>query len=70
MQASPATPTVPVIDISSAGRSDTDFGNVAADLDRACAQFGFFYVTGHGIDPALPVALETLANRFFAHPVE
>jgi isopenicillin N synthase-like dioxygenase len=70
MSTSPATHALPVIDIASANRSDADFGHVAADLDRACAEFGFFYVTGHGIDPGLAVALEQLAQRFFALPVE
>ena len=70
MSTSPATHALPVIDIASASRSDADFGRIAADLDRACAEFGFFYVTGHGIDPGLAVALEQLAHQFFALPVE
>jgi isopenicillin N synthase-like dioxygenase len=70
MSTSPATHALPIIDIASANRSDADFGHVAAGLDRACAEFGFFYVTGHGIDPGLAVALEQLAQRFFALPVE
>jgi len=69
---STTTPTggLPVIDIASASRSDAALGRVAANLDRACAEFGFFYVTGHGVDPSLGAALESLARRFFALPVE
>src|SRR5882757_1198055 len=70
MSTSPATHALPVIDIASASRSGADFGHVAGSLDRACAEFGFFYVTGHGIDPGLAVALEQLAQRFFALPLE
>ena len=43
-------------------------GDAAAQLDRACADVGFFYVTGHGIDPTLGERLEAAARRFFALP--
>jgi len=61
---------LPIVDIASLGRSDADFGRIARNLDEACAEFGFFYVTGHGVDPALVTALETLARQFFALPLE
>jgi isopenicillin N synthase-like dioxygenase len=62
--------SLPIVDIASLGRSDEDFGRIARDLDQACAGFGFFYVTGHGIDPVLITALEALARQFFALPPE
>jgi isopenicillin N synthase-like dioxygenase len=44
--------------------------NLDAALDRACREFGFFYVTGHGVDPRLVTALAGLARNFFAQPVD
>jgi isopenicillin N synthase-like dioxygenase len=70
MSASPTRDALPIVDIASASRSDADFDRMAASLDRACCEFGFFYVTGHGVDPRLGAALESLAQRFFALPVE
>lgn len=57
--------SVPIIDIGSG-----DVASIGAALDRACCEFGFFYVTGHGIDPALSARLMTLAREFFAWPLE
>ena len=39
---------------------------VAEALDAACRSYGFFRVTGHGIDPARFADLDRLARRFFA----
>jgi isopenicillin N synthase-like dioxygenase len=56
---------VPRIDISSlvAGHDDD---NVAAAIDSACRDTGFFSIVGHGVDPALRTRLEQLAREFFA----
>jgi isopenicillin N synthase-like dioxygenase len=56
--------TLPVIDLRA---SDSD---VAAAIGRACRSHGFFYVVGHGIEPALSARLEALSHRFFALPDE
>ena len=61
---------LPIVDLSSHGAGDHDLDRIAAELDRACAEFGFFYVTGHGIDPGLSLTLEALAREFFALPAE
>jgi len=61
---------LPVIDISSVRVGSRYLARVGAALDRACCEFGFFYVTGHGIDPALAARLMTLARQFFALPLE
>jgi isopenicillin N synthase-like dioxygenase len=66
----PSTDALPVVDIGACGESDSAFDRVGAELDRACAEFGFFYVTAHGVDPRLCHALQQLANRFFALPAE
>ncbi|MBV9935839.1 MAG: 2-oxoglutarate and iron-dependent oxygenase domain-containing protein, partial [Actinobacteria bacterium] len=55
---------VPVIDVS--GGAET----VAAEIDAACREVGFFYVVGHGVDPALLTKLDGLAREFFALPAE
>jgi isopenicillin N synthase-like dioxygenase len=63
-------PTPPVIDISPIRSGSQDFARIGAALDRACCEFGFFYVTGHGIDPALSARMMTLSREFFAMPLE
>jgi polar amino acid transport system ATP-binding protein len=61
---------LPIIDIASLRGDSRDVARIGAALDRACCEFGFFYVTGHGIDPALSSRLMTLAVKFFALPLE
>ena len=39
---------------------------VAAELDRACRDRGFFLITGHGVDPSVVAALDGAARAFFA----
>lgn len=41
---------------------------VALALDAACRDVGFFYLVGHGVDPALQDELDLLARQFFAQP--
>jgi polar amino acid transport system ATP-binding protein len=65
-----STESLPIIDIASLRGGSRDLARIGAALDRACCEFGFFYVTGHGIDPALSSRLMTLAVRFFASPLE
>ncbi len=66
----PTWDLLPVVDIAGLSDSDSAFDRIGVELDRACAQFGFFYVTGHGVDPRLCDALQRLAARFFALPAE
>ena len=40
--------------------------DAARQLDQACAEVGFFYVTGHGVDAALGQRLEDASREFFA----
>jgi isopenicillin N synthase-like dioxygenase len=51
-----------VIDVS--GPADS----FAGEVDRACRDRGFFYIVGHGVDPALCAELTDLAAEFFAQP--
>ena len=55
---------LPVVDLRSA-RND-----VAEAIRNACREHGFFYVTGHGIEPDLILRLDALARQFFAQPEE
>ncbi|WP_295983676.1 isopenicillin N synthase family oxygenase [uncultured Variovorax sp.] len=61
---------LPLIDVSAliAGTGGRDA--VAAQIGAACRAHGFFYVTGHGVDPALVKRLEDLSHRFFDLPEE
>ena len=53
---------LPIVDLSAP--------DVAAAVDRACREQGFFYVVGHGVDPGLQHRLETTARSFFARSDE
>jgi isopenicillin N synthase-like dioxygenase len=50
-------PGVPVVDLS---HPDPQA------LDRACREFGFFYLTGHGLDGSAGARTMALAQKFFA----
>jgi isopenicillin N synthase-like dioxygenase len=43
---------------------------VAAEIGKACREYGFFYITGHGVGEELQRRLEGLSRRFFARPME
>ena len=60
--------SLPIVDVAPllAGRDDAAVASVASDIGRACEEDGFFYVTGHGVDPR---PLERLARQFFARPL-
>jgi isopenicillin N synthase-like dioxygenase len=60
--------SLPVIDVAPLVRGDADCAKVAAEIDAACRAFGFFYVSGHGVDVALQEQLDSLARRVFALP--
>jgi isopenicillin N synthase-like dioxygenase len=60
----PAADGVPVIDIRS-----LEEPRALCAVDAACRAWGFFQVTGHGIDDAVFTDLFDAAHRFFAQPV-
>ncbi len=67
------TSEIPVIDISPLREKET--GKIAADkiaqqINAACREHGFFYVSGHGVSLELQQKLEHLSHEFFKLPEE
>ncbi|MCM2463339.1 2OG-Fe(II) oxygenase [Pseudomonas sp. CG7] len=63
--------SLPIIDIGPLYGNEPDaWQGVAEQIDRACRQWGFFYITGHPISPARIAEVLGNAQRFFALPVE
>jgi polar amino acid transport system ATP-binding protein len=60
--------TIPVVDIAPlrTGKGGPAAAAVVEALDAACRAHGFFYVAGHGLDPAALAELDRLARAFFA----
>jgi isopenicillin N synthase-like dioxygenase len=56
---------VPVIDIA-----ELDSPSSLEAIDRACRDWGFFQVTGHGIEPALLRSIFDISREFFTQPAE
>ena len=61
---------VPVIDIAPylAGTPEGK-RRVAAQLDRACREVGFYVIVGHGVDPGLVEEVESVSREFFDLPL-
>lgn len=58
------TEGVPVIDLAG------EPAQVEAAVARACAEWGFFHLVGHGLDPALLAETMAQARGFFAAPAQ
>lgn len=64
-----ASRSLPLIDVAGLRSADpADHHAVADRLRAACMQRGFFYVTGHGIDPVLMAEAFDESRRFFDLP--
>jgi len=62
---------VPEIDVSSLfGELDDAQAATAAEIRQACLEVGFFYVSGHGVDPALVSRAFGAASGFFDLPLD
>jgi isopenicillin N synthase-like dioxygenase len=57
--------TVPVIDIE-----ELEGSTSLSAIDRACREWGFFQVVGHGIEPRLLAEVFEVSRQFFAQPAE
>ena len=62
--------SIPIIDVSPLVSGSENRLSVAAELKKACTEFGFFYIVGHGVDEQLLIKLEELSKQFFALPEE
>jgi len=64
------TGALPVIDIAPLRQGDAaDWRAVAALINAACRESGFFCITGHGIDETLVADTRQAAVDFYAQPV-
>jgi isopenicillin N synthase-like dioxygenase len=64
---------VPIINISTLVGEASNYEDcrpVAEQIRSACRDWGFFYVTGHGVDDALQERLEWLSRQFFVQSPE
>ena len=60
---------LPTIDIRDLAGDDLARRQAVADaIGRAAREVGFFYITGHGIDPALIAGVREAAKQIFALP--
>lgn len=59
-------PRLPVIDFSLFDLGSRWRDHVAAQVDWAASEFGFFYVIGHGVDQGLVDSLVDMSRVFFA----
>ncbi len=58
--------TIPVIDISLMDGSETEYRDFLSQLRIAAHEVGFFYLSGHGVDPALLTRVQQLARQLFS----
>src|SRR2546422_811604 len=62
--------SVPVIDLAPARAAAADRLRVAAAIDAACREIGFFAIDGHGVPARVVDELRAVAHAFFAMPRE
>ncbi|WP_025378839.1 isopenicillin N synthase family dioxygenase [Yersinia hibernica] len=60
--------TLPLLDLSLLKGTEEERQEFLVALRHAARDIGFFYLTGHGIDPALLQQIQTLSREFFALP--
>ena len=60
---------VPVLDLSPL-RTGGEIDRLAAELDRACRETGFFYIANHGVSETALNAVFGAMRRYFAMPEE
>ena len=71
MMAKGTTGFIPVIDIAPfLHGSAADKKRVAAEVDRASREVGFYLIVGHGIAPALVERMEAISRAFFELPID
>jgi isopenicillin N synthase-like dioxygenase len=62
---------LPVISLAGMRSGNADSrAAIGVELERACANSGFFYLVDHGVPPALTAAVFRESRRFFELPLE
>jgi isopenicillin N synthase-like dioxygenase len=61
---------LPLIDISRLHGNATERQAMLAQLRKASLDTGFFYITGHGVPPALIAQMFAQSKTFFGRPME
>jgi len=61
---------LPVVDISALVSGREELHTVPEQIEKACREFGFFYIVGHGVDEELQQRLEQVSRQFFAQEVQ
>lgn len=59
------SPMLPVVDLAALCAGDGLRAEAVHQLGSACREYGFFYLTNHGINRNLTEALECFSRRFF-----
>jgi isopenicillin N synthase-like dioxygenase len=70
MSSFPDSPRLPVIDLSLFDVGGTWRDHVAAQVDWAASEFGFFYIVGHGVETGVVESLVRLSQAFFQQSSE
>ena len=60
--------TLPFVDISLLNGSVAERARLVSELREILHHFGFFYLRGHGVDPALCASTLAISKQFFALP--
>ena len=58
--------SIPVINVNPLVHGTMARYDVAAEIGRACREYGFFYIVGHDVDESLQHRMEELSREFFA----
>lgn len=66
----PVQTQLPTLDFSRFHGTPSERDAFVADLRETLHDHGFFYLTGHGVDPKLIADVISTAKRFFALPLE
>jgi isopenicillin N synthase-like dioxygenase len=56
---------LPIIDLAGSAADARQEARVAAEIDAAAAEYGFFYIVGHGVEPRTIESLLDLSRTFF-----
>jgi isopenicillin N synthase-like dioxygenase len=62
--------SLPILDLSLLDAGAAEAERFRTDLLTATHEVGFFYLVGHGVDPALVTELLSVSRRFFKLPTE